>query len=256
MAETNSTLPVILVGVPGIEGFSEVASYLEVAGAEITRKHRTFAIRGPLTAEQATATWRLATYEDSNSVGNQLDVRVDGGGEVETALKVMCPGGFDWDEDVDLTWHPDGWWAGQQERQKELLRQPETPAWPLAAVEVCCGEGGSWASAGKPFAAGCGVCPRSPTYWQRGRTTPYIAKPLGNDIDLVDLAARLRGIAADPDWPGSLRAAAQVAVDEGLEVYELTDDAIVAALNKRIAARAAQAATPDSAAAVRARLAP
>lgn len=44
---------------------------------------------------------------------------------------------------------------------------PPQSEWPPAAVEVCCGEGGSWAQAGKEFVAGCGLCPRSRTWWQK-----------------------------------------------------------------------------------------
>lgn len=35
---------------------------------------------------------------------------------------------------------------------------------------TCCGEGGVWApQAGEPHVNGCQLCPRSATYWRRGK---------------------------------------------------------------------------------------
>ncbi|REG00942.1 hypothetical protein DFJ67_7011 [Asanoa ferruginea] len=111
------------------------------------------------------------------------------------------------------------------------------PAWLPAAVEVCCGEGGSWARPGEAFVTGCQLCKRSPSYWQRGRTAPYAVSALGSNVDQAALDARLAKIVADETWPEDLRAEAELAAEDGLEIQELTDDAIVTALNRRIVER-------------------
>ncbi|SNT50192.1 hypothetical protein SAMN05421812_107292 [Asanoa hainanensis] len=69
------------------------------------------------------------------------------------------------------------------------------------------------------------LCRRSPTYWR------------GASVDTDRLTARLSGIARDPDWPDALRAEARAAAAEGLAVDDLTDSAIITALNARIVAR-------------------
>jgi hypothetical protein len=42
---------------------------------------------------------------------------------------------------------------------------------PPAPEPVCCGEGGTWAPAGKPLVVGCQLCKNSPTYWRNAKTT-------------------------------------------------------------------------------------
>ena len=72
----------------------------------------------------------------------------------------------------------------------------------------------------------------------RGRTEPYVAATLRNDVDPIKLAARLAAIAADPDWPDALRAEAHAAAESGLDVDDLTDSTIITALNAGIVSRA------------------
>jgi len=62
----------------------------------------------------------------------------------------------------------------------------------------------------------------------RNLDQPYVARPLQFDVDATALAARLAEIAADETWPEALRAQAHIG-GVGLEVSELTEDAIVAA---------------------------
>lgn len=95
--------PRIVVEVPGIEGFDEVATLLQQAGAEITDEHRTFAVDGDL-AIRALALMRLALYEDGNSDGNQLRIRYEGSMYTPPA-------------------RPDRWWGDQQRKQAERRRR-------------------------------------------------------------------------------------------------------------------------------------
>lgn len=95
--------PRIVVNVPRMEGFDEVATLLQQAGAEITDEHRTFAVDGDL-AIRALALICLALYEDGNSDGNQLRIRYEG-------PKYTPPV------------RPDRWWDGQQRKQAERRRR-------------------------------------------------------------------------------------------------------------------------------------
>jgi hypothetical protein len=100
----------------------------------------------------------------------------------------------------------------------------------------CCGQDGSWSPThSNPVNVACKLCPQSPTYWRQGFAEPYIAQPLRFDVDPAVLTARLAEIAADENWPTSLRAAARDAGTE-LEVPGLTDDAIATALTARLRA--------------------
>ncbi|MEV4539815.1 hypothetical protein AB0J82_39185 [Asanoa sp. NPDC049518] len=115
------------------------------------------------------------------------------------------------------------------------------------AVAVCCGQDGTWSpKPGSPVTAACLLCPRSPTYWRKSAAgTSGAGLPLRNDVNAAKVAARLAAIARDLDWPESLRAEAKAAADEGLDVDDLTDSAIITALNGRIVARSHLDAAPN-----------
>jgi hypothetical protein len=128
MTEPDLGLPRVYVTVPGVESLTTVVVMLRGAGAEITDRRREFVIKGPLTAEQASAARQLAEHRDN---GNRLGVRVDPDGDLGAALDAMCPGG--WDEDSfawpEEDWHDsDRWWLEQQQVQGERRRRPATPA--------------------------------------------------------------------------------------------------------------------------------
>ncbi|WP_090803943.1 hypothetical protein [Asanoa ishikariensis] len=59
-----------------------------------------------------------------------------------------------------------------------------------------------------------------------------------NGIDRVALARRLAAIAADVAWPEMLRDEAARGLDEDLDADDLSDPAIITALNRRSIARA------------------
>ncbi|MEV4539305.1 hypothetical protein AB0J82_36585 [Asanoa sp. NPDC049518] len=112
------------------------------------------------------------------------------------------------------------------------------------AVATCCGQDGTWSpKPGSPVTAACLLCPRSPTYWRKSSTDPSVGEPLRNDVDPARLITRLTSIAADPDWPDALRTEAHAASQQGLDVDDLSDNAIVTALNARIVARTTEPQT-------------
>lgn len=185
------TLPRIFVTVPGVEDLHTVVVLLRSAGAEITHQRREFVIEGPLTPERATAVWVLAQHRDGNSAGNQFTLRIEPSGDLEAALMIMCPQGFerisgDWldpdsryEEWMARQRHTDSsihWWQ-QQQRQSELRKAAAVTVPAPAEPPVCCGEGGTWApAAGAPVVLGCMLCPKSTTtYWRTHRAdgTPY-----------------------------------------------------------------------------------
>jgi hypothetical protein len=118
-------------------------------------------------------------HRDHNSEDNQLTLRIDPGGDLEAALAVLCPQGYDHTSSAppDRIGDSHRWWAQQQQQQREMsTRRPArvTPAVEREPVSstttqaVCCGQGGAWApSAGRPVVIGCMLCPRSPTYWRK-----------------------------------------------------------------------------------------
>ncbi len=193
---SSAALPRIFVTVPCVEDLESVIVLLRAAGAEITDQHREFVIEGPLTPEQAIAAWRLSRHRDHNSEGNQLTLRIDPGGDLEAALAVLCPQGYDHTSSAPLDRSGDShrWWAQQQQRQREMsTRRPArvTPAVerePVSSTKteaVCCGQGGAWAPPpGRPVVIGCMLCPRSSTYWRTNRADgqPYASvRALGSD---------------------------------------------------------------------------
>jgi len=116
-------------------------------------------------------------------------------------------------------------------------------------ADLCCGQDGSWSpKPGSPVSPACMLCKQSPTYWRRNHPKAHLRVPPSNGIDPAALSARLAAIAADPDWPNDLRAEAQTAATEGLDVDTITDSVIITALNARIVARTRQphaAPNPD-----------
>jgi hypothetical protein len=169
--------PKIFVVVPGVEDLNGIASLLALAGARITDRRREFVIDGPLSPERAAAVWALMQFEDSNSDGNQLDIRAEPDGDVAAALRAMCPQRPDPTLlDVD---REDGirWWAEQQRIQRDMLAakaatsarggQPATAPAPADSNQAaCCGGHDYSPAAGEPLVLGCAMCPRSPTYWR------------------------------------------------------------------------------------------
>lgn len=179
-----AALPKIFVVVPGVEDLRSIASLLCLAGARITDRRREFVIEGPLTPARAAAVADLVEFDDGNSDGNQLDIRVDPPGDVAAALRVMCPEGpgrampLDW-ERVDRV---DGirWWDEQQGVQR-AMRTGTTPSGNTAAQTarasagrdaVCCGKENWSPGAGKPVGPSCALCADSPTYWRRPENRP------------------------------------------------------------------------------------
>jgi hypothetical protein len=154
-------------------------------GAEITDQRREFVIEGPLTPQRAAAVWQLSRHRDGNSEGNQLKLRIDPGGDLEAALAVLCPQGYDRSGSVRIDRSGDsyGWWAEQQRRQRAMpAHRPARIATAAGLASsttieaVCCGASGAWApSAGSPVVVGCMLCPKSPTYWRTNRADgqPY-----------------------------------------------------------------------------------
>ena len=56
-----------LTSLPGVEDLYTVIDYLQAAGAQITMRRREFVIEGPLTPDQAAATWRLSRHRVSGN---------------------------------------------------------------------------------------------------------------------------------------------------------------------------------------------
>jgi hypothetical protein len=176
---SSTALPRIFVTVPGVEDLEGVIVLLRAAGAEITDQRREFVINGPLTTQRATAVWRLSRHRDHNSEGNQLALRIDTGVDLETALAILCPQGYDRTASMQMDRGGDGdrWWAQQQRRQREMVTTRPAGAAPAVEGEpassaktaaTCCGQGGAWAPpAGQPVVIGCMLCPKSPTYWRK-----------------------------------------------------------------------------------------
>lgn len=164
--------PRIFIIVPGVEDLDTVVDLLRTAGVQITGQRREFVVDGLLTANQAAAVWRLAEHVDGGDGSPRLGVRVDGAVDLEAALAVLCPEGFDrqaWPQTAPEDGRYADWWGEQQRRQGAgtFWRPPSPQAAAPAAESVCCGEGGPWAPAGKPLVQGCQLCPRSSTYWRR-----------------------------------------------------------------------------------------
>ena len=108
------------------------------------------------------------------------------------------------------------------------------------SADLCCGQDGSLSpKPGSPVSPACMLCKRSPTYW-RNHPKAHLRVSPGNGIDPAAVSARLAAIAADADWPDDLRAEAQTAATEGLDVDTITDSAIITALNARIVAHTGQ----------------
>lgn len=60
---------------------------------------------------------------------------------------------------------------------------PAFPA-PAASEALCCGQGGSATTAGRPRVVACMLCPNSPTYWKDNRADGERyrpVQPLGTD---------------------------------------------------------------------------
>ncbi|GAA4439157.1 hypothetical protein [Phytohabitans houttuyneae] len=173
---TDATLPRIFVTVPGVEDLRTVSAYLRAAGAQITTRRREFVIEGPLTPIQAAALWRISRHRDGNSEGKQLELRVEPAGAVDSALRVLCPEGFD----VRASLPPDGgnpvgWWDEQQRRQSrgEAWR-PSPPPTP-----TCCGQGGAWAPRpGEPQVVGCMLCRNAGRRYWRNRADGQMYVPV------------------------------------------------------------------------------
>ena len=178
------SLPRVFVTVPGVEDLHTPVDYLQVAGAQITAGRREFVIEGPLTPIQAAATWCLARHRDSGTEGARLDVRVEPAGDVDRALRVLCPEGFDPNVELPVDDLEFDWWDQQQARQRrgEAWRPPPPP--------TCCGQKGAGAgfpAAGEPLAVSCQLCALSPTWYQwpenREDGKPY--RPV-RPLDAVD----------------------------------------------------------------------
>jgi hypothetical protein len=90
------TLPRIFVAIPGVEDLDSIVVLLRTAGAEITtQSSREFVIDGRLTPQRASAVWALAHHLDSGTDARRLTLRVEPDGDLETALAMMCPDGYE-----------------------------------------------------------------------------------------------------------------------------------------------------------------
>lgn len=192
VTQPDPTTPRVYVTVPGVEDLTSIIVMLRAAGAQITTGYREFEIAGPLTAAQAAAVWKMAGHVDSGSDRNRLGVRVDPAGDLTATLDTMCPNGwspeaFSWANEDDDFQEADRWWMDQQDLQRQLRRAPKPTTPPAAPPPVadlaviaddgtCCGQGGTWATAGQPRVGGCQLCPNSPTYWRSQGTASRPAR--------------------------------------------------------------------------------
>ena len=186
------TMPRIFITVPGVEDLDSIVVLLRSAGAEITtQSSREFVVNGPITPQRASAVWALAHHLDSGTEERRLTLRIEPSDDLEAALAVMCPHGyeriepaerffdrgyFEWldQQRQQLSGGSIRWWEDQQRRRSQLRKAAAgaTPASATTSAQVvCCGRGGAWApSAGAPVVPGCMLCERSEgTYWRTHR---------------------------------------------------------------------------------------